>query len=113
MATIDEQVREYMRGYYEGTRMMHLRSIHFRTPEGETEPDFRRGYAAGRAAFKTAEQVEHERIERNTAPNIDDEECHLLEQQRVVQAAGHYSRRTGVRLSLAAKIMAEWNGRDA
>lgn len=59
MPTIDEQVREYMRGYAIG-----VKQAHFGAEFGYTTDTMRRGYADGRSAYLAAEQAERERLER-------------------------------------------------
>jgi ribosomal protein S27E len=55
--TIDEAVREYMRGWLSGVNNADGEN-HYPAPSD----DYERAYAAGRAAYLVAEQVERERL---------------------------------------------------
>jgi hypothetical protein len=53
--TIDEQVREYMRGWPDGVN---------HRDEGDLDDDYRRGYNDGHISRNVAEEVERWRLER-------------------------------------------------
>lgn len=57
--TIDEQVSEYMSGWFSGVNCAQdAEQSHYPEPKD----DYERGYASGRAAYLAAERAERERL---------------------------------------------------
>jgi hypothetical protein len=112
MSDPDAYLKAFASGWFDNAFARAENRLLF-VPAHQREEGYDRGVRLEQDAWIAAEAIEHARLELAAAPPIDDMEIEMLLNHKHVLAAGHYSQRTGIRLSLASRIVGEYDGQRA